>query len=103
MAAHVYALYNHPADPAAFDAYYSATHVPIVKKIPGLGSFCISKGPISTPAGPAPYYFIADLTFDSTAAVQAAFASAEGAAAAADLQNFATGGVTLLFFESAEA
>ena len=32
-------LYGHPADPAAFDAYYTSTHVPLVEKIPGLDSF----------------------------------------------------------------
>ena len=31
--------YGHPADPAAFDAHYASTHVPLVEKIPGLESF----------------------------------------------------------------
>ncbi len=29
--------YGHPADPAAFDAYYTSTHVPLAEKIPGHG------------------------------------------------------------------
>jgi uncharacterized protein (TIGR02118 family) len=40
------------------------------------------------------------LTFDSMPAVQAALASKEGQAVAADLANFATGGVEVLFSES---
>ncbi len=31
--------YGHPTDPAAFDAYYTSTHAPLVEKIPGLASF----------------------------------------------------------------
>ena len=31
--------YGHPANPAAFDAYYTSTHVPLAEKIPGLASF----------------------------------------------------------------
>jgi uncharacterized protein (TIGR02118 family) len=31
--------YGHPADPAAFDAYYTSTHAPLAEKIPGMTSF----------------------------------------------------------------
>jgi uncharacterized protein (TIGR02118 family) len=103
MAAHLYALYNTPADPAAFDAYYASTHAPLVKKIPGLRSFHISKGHVHSPTGPAPYYLVADLAFDSVQAVQDGLGTPQGAAAAGDLGNFATGGVTLLIFESVDA
>jgi uncharacterized protein (TIGR02118 family) len=103
MAAHFIALYHQPTDSAAFDSYYAGTHVPLAKKIPGLRSYTISKGQVSTPAGPAPYYLVADLTFDSLAELQAALGSPAGAATAGDLGNFATGGVTLLFFESVDA
>jgi uncharacterized protein (TIGR02118 family) len=30
--------YGHPADPAAFDAYYASTHRPLTEKIPGLAA-----------------------------------------------------------------
>jgi uncharacterized protein (TIGR02118 family) len=103
MAAHLYALYHTPADTAAFDAYYASTHAPLAKKIPGLRSYQISKGHVHSPTGLAPYYLVADLTFDSVQAVQDGLGSPEGAAAAGDLENFATGGVTLIIFESVEA
>ena len=31
--------YGHPTDPAAFDAYYTSTHVPLAEKIPGMTSY----------------------------------------------------------------
>ena len=45
-------------------------------------------------------YLIAILTFDNMAAVQAAFGSAEGKAAAGDVGNFATGGADIVFFDT---
>jgi uncharacterized protein (TIGR02118 family) len=45
---------------------------------------------------------VATLTFDSMAAVQVALASPEGQATAADLGNFATGGVDLLLADTRE-
>jgi len=43
----------------------------------------------------APYYYVAELSFDDPDALQTGMASAEGAAAAGDLANFASGGVTM--------
>lgn len=102
MAAHVLALYNAPTDPAAFEAYYHGTHVPLAKKLPGLRSYTLSKGSIGVPAGSAPYYLIADLKFDSMDAIQTALASPEGSATVADVPNFATTGVTLMMYETTD-
>ena len=88
-------LYNTPADPAAFDRYYHQTHTPLVQKIPGLRSYVISNGPVQALAGIAPH-LIAILRFDSIADLNAALASPESKAAAADLSNFASAGATLL-------
>ncbi|MBL8378952.1 MAG: EthD family reductase [Burkholderiales bacterium] len=93
-------IYNQPADPAAFDAYYFNKHVPLAKTIPGLRAYEVNAGPVATPAGPAPYHLIATLTFDDMAAIGAAFASKEGQAAAADVGNFAQAGVQMLMFET---
>jgi uncharacterized protein (TIGR02118 family) len=92
-------LYNAPADPAAFDRYYHATHIPIARKIPGLREYRVSSGAVQALAGSAPY-LVAILDFDSMADVNAALASPEGQAAAADLPNFASGGATLLIYDS---
>lgn len=93
--AKVIAMYKRPVDPAAFDRYYFATHVPIAKKIPGLRHYEVTSGPVTTLEGPSPYHLIALLSFDSLAAIQAALGTPEGQATAADLGNFATGGVDL--------
>jgi uncharacterized protein (TIGR02118 family) len=91
-----------PKEPAAFDAYYFGTHVPIAKKIPGLRKYEVSQGPVGTPAGPSGIHLVAILHFDDMAAIQRAFASPEGQAAAADVQTFATGGADMIFFDDRE-
>jgi len=94
------ALYKTPKDAAHFDKYYFGTHVPIAKKVSGLRSYEVSKGPVNTPQGPSPYHLVAILGFDSIDAIGRALGSPEGQAAAADLGNFATGGVELLMFDT---
>jgi len=92
-------MYKIPTDVEAFNAYYLEKHIPIAKKIPGLRKYEISQGPVVTPNGPSSYHLVATLRFDDLAAIQAAFASPEGQAAAADVQTFATGGVDMFMFE----
>ena len=94
------AMYKTPADKAAFDRYYDA-NVAIAKKMPGLRRFEVSRGPIVTLEGLAPYHLIATLSFDSVAAIQAALASAEGQATAADLGRFAAAGVDIYIVDDA--
>ena len=93
-------LYNQPLDPAAFDRYYFATHVPLARKIPGLRSYTINSGSPVAIAGNQPPYLIAELEFDSMADMQSAMASAEGQATAGDVANFAQAGVTILAFDT---
>jgi uncharacterized protein (TIGR02118 family) len=92
-------MYRTPKDPAAFNRYYFETHIPIARKMPGIRKYEVSQGPVATPAGPSPFHLIATLHFDNLAAIQNAFASAEGQAAAADVQNFATGGADMMLFD----
>ena len=94
--------YKTPKDAVAFDKYYFETHVLLAKKIPGLRKYQVSKGPIASPAGPSGLHLIATLTFDSLAAIQAAFASPEGQVTAADVPKFASGGVEMNFFDTRE-
>jgi uncharacterized protein (TIGR02118 family) len=94
------ALYKKPADPAAFDRYYYDVHVPIAKEIPGLRSYEVTRGPIVTLDGLAPYHLIAMLTFDSVNAIQSALASEEGKATAADLGRFAEAGVDIYIVDT---
>jgi uncharacterized protein (TIGR02118 family) len=92
--------YGAPSDPAAFDAHYASTHTPLVQRIPSLRRFEAGKV-LGTPDGtPAPYYFIAELSFDDVGVLQAAMGSPEGQAAAADVPTFASGGATLMIAEA---
>ncbi len=98
--AKVVALYRKPADPAAFDAYYFNTHVPIAKRIPGLRRYEVSVGGVGTPQGASPFHLAAILSFDSMSALQHALTSPEGGATTADLAKFAGAGVDLFVFDS---
>jgi uncharacterized protein (TIGR02118 family) len=97
-------LYSTPKDVAAFDKYYFETHVPIAKRMPGLRKYEVSEGAVGSPAGDSGVHLIATLHFDDLAAIQAAFASAEGQAAAADVQVFAPneGDARMFVFENRE-
>ena len=88
-------LYGKPEDPSAFDAYYAATHAPLAEKIPNLQRYEHGKAVSSADGSEAPYYYVADLSFDDADALQAGMSSPEGEAAGADLANFASGGVTM--------
>ena len=100
--AEVVVLYKTPKDAAAFDKYYAETHIPLAKKLPGLKKYAVSKGPVGSPAGPSGIHLVAILTFDSVAAVQAAFGSEEGKATGADVPKFASGGADILIFDTKE-
>lgn len=94
------ALYRMPKNTEAFDRYYYGTHVPIARLVPGLKKYDVSNGPVGSPTGASDYHLVATLYFDSIADIHAGLASAEGQAAAADLANFADGGVELLMFDT---
>ncbi|MGD0026708.1 MAG: EthD family reductase [Xanthobacteraceae bacterium] len=95
-------MYKTPRDTAAFDKHYFEKHAPLAKKIPGVRKYEVSHGSVATPFGPSGYHLIAILQFDDLAAIQNAFASAQGQAAVADVQTFATGGVDIFLFDSRE-
>jgi uncharacterized protein (TIGR02118 family) len=88
-------LYGKPEDPSAFDAYYASTHAPLAEKIPNLKRYEHGKALSSADGSEAPYYYVADLTFDDAEALQAGMSSPDGAAAGADVANFASGGATM--------
>ena len=89
-------LYGHPTDVSAFEGYYANTHVPLAATMKGFEKLEYTKF-IGAPDGSqATYYRMAEFWFSSPEALQATMGSAEGQATAADLANFATGGVKLL-------
>lgn len=83
-------LWDTPQDPAEFDRHYRQVHIPLVRKIPGLRRYTLSAN-ATTVRGGDPYYRIAELDFDDLASLQHGFQSAEGQAAAADVNHMAAG------------
>ena len=93
-------LYKHPENPEHFQSHYFGIHVPLAKTLPGLVRYEVSAGPVATPQGASQYHLVAELTFDSLAAVGHALASSQGQAVGSDLANFAAAGVDLLVYET---
>jgi uncharacterized protein (TIGR02118 family) len=98
--AKLFAIYQQPADPAAFDRHYFEKHVPLAKTIPGLRSYEVTRGDVMGMGGKHAVYLVAALEFDSMAAIAEGMASAEGQATAADLANFAQAGVDVMTGET---
>ncbi len=85
-------LYGHPDDCGAFDEHYVSGHAPLVDKIAGLQSWDVVKFVAALDGAELPYYQMAELRFADQAALDAAFASPEGQAAAADYGQIAPPG-----------
>ena len=94
--AKLFAIYQTPKDPAAFDHYSYNTPLPLAKTIPGLISYEVTTGDVMGMAGKHGIYLVATLEFESMAAIGIAMASPQGQATAADLGNFASAGVDVM-------
>ena len=70
--------------------------MPLAKTLPGLRSYEVTHGDVIGMAGKHGVYLVAILEFDSMSAIQAAMASPQGQATAADLANFAGAGVDVM-------
>ena len=70
--------------------------MPLAKTLPGLRSYEVTHGDLMGMAGKHGVYLVAILEFDSMSAIQAAMASPQGQATAADLANFAGAGVDVM-------
>lgn len=92
--------YGQPEDAEAFDRHYAETHIPLARKIPNVRRLEAGKVLGSPDGSAAPFYFIAELSFDSAEELQSSLQSAEGQAAAADVASFASGGATLMIAEA---
>jgi uncharacterized protein (TIGR02118 family) len=97
-------IYRTPKNVEAFNRHYFEIHVPLAKKIPGLRKYEISNGPVATPGRSSDIHLIGTLHFDDLAAIEKAFASAEGQAAGADRRLFAPddSGVQMFLFDNRE-
>jgi uncharacterized protein (TIGR02118 family) len=86
-------LYNRPQDPAAFDAHYISTHLPLVDKLPGLQEATWGKAESDSLQD---YYLVARLTYSSKEDADRSLSSPAGVASVEDLANFAQAGATVL-------
>jgi len=95
----VIVLYNQPKDTTAFEKYYAEKHVPLfashAQEI-GVTRVELVKFPATIDGQRPALYRMADLRWESRAALEKGIATAGFKAVAADLPNFATGGVTVL-------
>ena len=82
MTARFLALYETPADQETFDQHYRQIHIPLLRRLPGLRRYTVSRD--VTVLHGAPCYLITELEWDTMDKLRAAFASAEGRATAAD-------------------
>ena len=89
-------LYGHPTDPDAFEKYYTETHTPLALKMKGVNKMELTKFVSAPDGGKAAFYRMAELYFAGPGEMQQSMSSPEGQATAADLSNFATGGVTMI-------
>lgn len=98
------AFYTEPPaeEKAAFEEHYRNVHVPLCHKIPGLVSIEADKFTGAIGGGPAPYYMIAILTFNSKEEYESGMATQEGKAVARDTRNFPKGILSMALGESFE-
>lgn len=89
-------LYGHPTSAEVFEKYYSETHLPIVAKATGIVKSEYTKFLPNADGTAAAYYRMAELYFSGPNELQQTMSSPEGQAMAADLSNFATGGITII-------
>jgi uncharacterized protein (TIGR02118 family) len=95
-AAIVTVLYNPPKDPAAFEKYYAATHVPLVvanKQEIGFKRADLTKFESTLDGKKPTFYRQAELYFDSMDDLQKGVATPGFKKVADDLKNFASGGL----------
>jgi uncharacterized protein (TIGR02118 family) len=90
-------LYGHPSDPAVFEDYYTHRHIPYAAAhMPGVRDAENLRVAATADGSRPPYYRISQLRYDSLEELQAGITSEQGKAVLADLDNFATGGTTVL-------
>jgi uncharacterized protein (TIGR02118 family) len=97
--AFVTVLYNQPTDSAAFEAYYAATHVPLVGT--GAKEIAFTRAELTRyvknlDGSPAAFYRQAKLYFPDAAALKTGTGTPAFKAVGDDLPKFATGGLTAL-------
>jgi uncharacterized protein (TIGR02118 family) len=97
--AFVTVIYNQPKDASAFEAYYAATHVPLVGQ--GASAIAFTRAELTRyvknlDGTPPAFYRQAKLYFPNAAALKTGTGTPEFKAVGDDLPKFADGGLTAL-------
>ena len=95
-------LYGHPKDPEHFRRYYVETPLPLAAKLPGLKASRFAFD-VAGVGADSPYFCIFEGEFANAAAMAAAMESEIGRQVHADTENYATGGLTVLHFDTEAA
>ncbi len=89
-------LYKTPEDPSTFETHFANTHLPRVKRWPGLRKVEVARVSGIT-IGEPKLYMIEELYFDDEESMQRALASPNGKAVAFDLMEAEKDSVTLFY------
>ncbi|MCM4158525.1 EthD family reductase [Antarcticibacterium flavum] len=89
-------IYGLPDDPEAIEEYYYSTHAALAAKMKGVTRMELTKFESSPDGSPIEFYRMAELYFPSMEALQQTLNSPEGKAVLADVDNFATGGISAI-------
>ncbi len=89
-------LYGQPSDQEAFESYYIKTHLPLVAEMKGVRRTELTVFASETDGSLPVYYRMAELYFDNQEQMENVISSKEGQLAVADIDNFASGGATVL-------
>jgi uncharacterized protein (TIGR02118 family) len=92
------ALFRNPADRDAFERAYFETHIPLVKKIPGLQRVEINRI-TGAPRGEPDFYLITELLFRNHEEMNTGLGSPENTEAGKNLMSFARGLVSFMYAE----
>ena len=94
-------LYGRPDDPEEFERYYPTTHAAVSDGVAGRAVRAEKWKVLPVgPAGPAPYYRISELWFDTREDLEITMTSQAMRRSLEDLHSFATGGTVILTSES---
>jgi len=94
----LYALFRKPEDQEAFDTHFNESLVPLLKNVPGLKGFQVTR--ITGAAlGESKYHVVAQLLFENRRAMDEALAAKEGKAVVRDIMSFAADLITVFFGE----
>jgi uncharacterized protein (TIGR02118 family) len=96
------ALYRTPPDPEHFRNYYEHTHIPLVRKMPGVVRMNYSFD-VQDLAGGSPFFCIFEAYFENAADMGASAASPEGQAVTADVANCRPGDFDIIHYEVPDA